>query len=154
MNLKEIKDLIKVFNNSALSKLKVEDGEFALTLEKGTVSTAPASVESPAAPVAASVAPAPQPADSPVPQEKSLPDNAIYINSPMVGTFYRSPSPDSPSFVKAGDTVSKGQTLCILEAMKIMNELDAEFDCKILDILVEDGQPVEYDMPLFLVEKR
>ena len=71
----------------------------------------------------------------------------------MVGTFYRSPSPDSPPFVNVGDTVRKGQTLCILEAMKIMNELEAEFDCKILDILVEDGQPVEYDMPLFLVEK-
>ena len=154
MNLKEIKDLIKVFNNSALSRLKVEDGEFALTLEKGGVSPAPTPAEVPAAPVATPSTPTSQSTDSPAPQEKSIPENAVYINSPMVGTFYRAPSPDSPPFVKAGDTVSKGQTLCILEAMKIMNELDAEFDCKILDILVEDGQPVEYDMPLFLVEKR
>jgi acetyl-CoA carboxylase biotin carboxyl carrier protein len=71
----------------------------------------------------------------------------------MVGTFYRAPSPDSPPFVKEGDKVSKGQTLCIIEAMKIFNEIEAEFDCKILEILVEDGQPIEYDMPLFLVEK-
>jgi acetyl-CoA carboxylase biotin carboxyl carrier protein len=75
------------------------------------------------------------------------------INSEMVGTFYMSPSPDSPAFVKVGDKVSKGQTLCILEAMKIMNEIDAEFDCKIVEILVQDGSPVEYDMPLFVVEK-
>jgi len=75
------------------------------------------------------------------------------IASPMVGTFYASPSPDAPPFVKAGDKVKKGQTLCILEAMKIMNELDAEYDCKIIDILVADGDAVEYDKPLFVVEK-
>ena len=71
----------------------------------------------------------------------------------MVGTFYASPSPESPAFVSVGDTVRKGQTLCILEAMKIMNEVEAEFDCKILEILVKDGAPVEYDMPIFVVEK-
>jgi acetyl-CoA carboxylase biotin carboxyl carrier protein len=71
----------------------------------------------------------------------------------MVGTYYASPSPDSPAFVKVGDTVKKGQPLAILEAMKIMNELEAEFDCKIIDILVTDGQAVEFDMPLFAVEK-
>ena len=151
MNLKEIKDLIKVFNGSDLSKLKVEDGDFALTLEKGgalaPVAAAPVQqVQAAPAPSAAAPAPAEQ-------AEKSVPENADHITSPMVGTFYRSPSPDSPPFVNVGDTVRKGQTLCILEAMKIMNEHEAEFDCKILDILVEDGQPVEYDMPLFLVEK-
>ena len=71
----------------------------------------------------------------------------------MVGTYYASPSPESPSFVEVGSTVKKGQTLCILEAMKIMNEVEAEFDCKILEILVKDGSPVEYDMPIFVVEK-
>ncbi len=71
----------------------------------------------------------------------------------MVGTYYASPSPESPAFVKVGDTVKKGQTLCILEAMKIMNEVEAEFDCKIVKALVEDGHPVEYDMPIFVVEK-
>ena len=71
----------------------------------------------------------------------------------MVGTYYSSPSPDSPSFCGIGDIVRKGQTLCILEAMKIMNEVEAEFDCKIIDILVQNGAPVEYDMPIFIVEK-
>jgi acetyl-CoA carboxylase biotin carboxyl carrier protein len=155
MTLKEIKDLIKVFNNSGLSKLKVEDGDFGLTLEKGgsapaATAAAPAQPQSAAAPAAS--APAPSAAPAPA-TEQDLADNAVYITSPMVGTFYRSPSPDSPPFVKVGDTVKKGQPLCILEAMKIMNELEAEFDCKILEILAEDGQPVEYDMPLFLVEK-
>jgi len=75
------------------------------------------------------------------------------ILSPMVGTFYSSPSPDSPSFAKVGDIVRKGQVIAILEAMKIMNELEAEFDCKILDVLLTNGQAVEYDMPLFIVEK-
>ncbi|BBG64840.1 biotin carboxyl carrier protein of acetyl-CoA carboxylase [Hydrogenimonas sp.] len=150
MNLKEIKDLIKVFNTSNLSRLKVQNGDFSLALEKGGEAAAPQ-----AAPVrSAAQQPAPaEPAPVQAESEKSLPDNAVYITSPMVGTFYRSPSPDSPPFVKEGDTVRKGQPLCILEAMKIMNELEAEFDCKILEILVEDGQPVEYDMPLFLVEK-
>ncbi len=150
MNLKEIKDLIKVFNNSDLSKLKVENGDFGLTLEKGGAAASATLQPAPSA----SPAPAPsQPAPSAAAEEKSIPDNAVYITSPMVGTFYRAPSPDSPPFVKVGERVSKGQPLCILEAMKIMNELEAEFDCKILEILVEDGQPVEYDMPLFLVEK-
>ncbi len=155
MNLKEIKDLIKVFNNSQLSKLKVEDGDFGLTLEKGgetvVVQSAPQPAVVQSAPQAGTPAAPAAPAGAP--QEQTPPDNAEYITSPMVGTFYRSPSPDSAPFVNAGDTVKKGQTLCILEAMKIMNELEAEFDCKILEILVEDGQPVEYDMPLFLVEK-
>lgn len=75
------------------------------------------------------------------------------IVSPMVGTYYSAPSPDSAPFVKVGDRVKKGQVIAILEAMKIMNELEAEFDCKIVSVLVSDGQAVEYDMPLFAVEK-
>ncbi len=75
------------------------------------------------------------------------------INSPMVGTYYASPSPEAGAFVKAGDMVKTGQTLCILEAMKIMNEVEAEYDFKVIEVLVKDGSPVEYDMPLFLIEK-
>lgn len=152
MNLKEIKELIKVFNTSNLSKLKVEDGDFSLALEKGGTASGDtqSAVQQPAAQTAA---PAPAPATAPAESEKSVPDNAVYITSPMVGTFYRAPSPDSPPFVKVGDTVRKGQPLCILEAMKIMNELEAEFDCKILEVLVQDGEPVEYDKPLFRVER-
>ena len=153
MNLKEIKDLIRVFNNSGLTKLKVEDGDFGLTLEKGGTTTVAAAAPAPAVQQEAAAAPAPAATAKEPAEEKGIPENAVYITSPMVGTFYRSPSPDSPPFVKKGDIVKKGQPLCILEAMKIMNELEAEFDCKILDILVEDGQPVEYDMPLFRVER-
>ena len=78
----------------------------------------------------------------------------LTINSPMVGTFYKAPSPGAPAFVKIGDSVNTGQTVGIIEAMKIMNEIEAEFDCKIIEILVEDGQPVEFDTPLFVVEKK
>jgi acetyl-CoA carboxylase biotin carboxyl carrier protein len=77
----------------------------------------------------------------------------LSIKSPMVGTFYKSPAPGAAPFAKIGDVIRKGQPVGIIEAMKIMNEIEAEFDCKILDILVDDGQPVEYDMPIFTVEK-
>lgn len=150
MNQKEIKDIIKIFNNSDLFRMKIKEGDFILELERGGASMPVAGV--PAA-VAAPVIETPAPAAQPVSTEPVSSAAGEYISSPMVGTFYRSPSPDSPVFVEVGSRVAKGQTLCILEAMKIMNELEAEYDCKILDILVEDGQPVEYDMPLFLIEK-
>lgn len=154
MDFKDIKELIRVFDKSELNKLKVKEGEFEISMQRGfegvvtTVATAPAvsSVTLPSTPVA-SVTP------TTVNVEASQSVKGDTINSPMVGTFYASPSPESPAFVKVGDTVKKGQTLCILEAMKIMNEVEAEFDCKILDILVKDGSPVEYDMPIFVVEK-
>ena len=151
MNLEEIKELIRVFGRSKLGKLKVKDGEFEVAMQKEgsevVVNTAPAT-QSVAAPVA-EVPAQPAPAAISVTEELS----GEFITSPMVGTFYASPSPDSPPFVKAGDSVRKGQTLCILEAMKIMNELEAEYDCKILEVLVQDGQPIEYDTPLFKIEK-
>lgn len=95
---------------------------------------------------------------SPIPAiEVQKPENknskAIEITSPMVGTYYRSPSPESSPYVEIGTTVAQGQTLCIIEAMKLMNEIEAEYPCKIVEILVEDSQPVEYNQPLFRVEK-
>jgi len=151
MKLEEIKELIRVFGRSKLGKLKVKDGEFEIAMQREgsevVVSSAPA-VAAPA-PVAATAAPAESAAVESAEKELS----GDIITSPMVGTFYASPSPDSPPFVKEGDTVRKGQTLCILEAMKIMNEVEAEFDCKILEVLVQDGQPIEYDTALFRVEK-
>ena len=153
MDFKDIKELIRVFDKSELNKLKVKEGEFEISMQRGfeggvtTVTTS--------APVAqATFAPAPVVASAPVAVEAvSAPKSGEVINSPMVGTYYSSPSPESPSFVEVGSTVKKGQTLCILEAMSIMNEVEAEFDCKILEILVKDGSPVEYDMPIFVVEK-
>jgi len=153
MNLEEVKELIRVFGRSKLGELSLKDGEFEISMVKeseGVVATTAPVVQ--AAPVA--VESTPQIAATPVASEASAETaSGEFIASPMVGTFYEAPSPDSPAFVKVGDTVSKGQTLCILEAMKIMNELEAEYDCKILEVLVKDGQPVEYDMPLFRVEK-
>ncbi|WP_375725201.1 acetyl-CoA carboxylase biotin carboxyl carrier protein [Arcobacter sp. KX21116] len=152
MEFKDIKELIRVFDKSDLNKLKIKDGEFEISMQTGfdggsiVTTTAPAVQAAPApAPVAA--------ASTSVTNETAAPITGDTINSPMIGTFYASPSPESAAFVKVGDTVKAGQTLCILEAMKIMNEVEAEFDCKIVKVLVEDSNPVEYDMPLFVVEK-
>ncbi len=151
MKHNEIKELISIFDESDLTKLKINDKEFSITLEKGTLVTA-ASAPAPAA--APAVEPA-QPAASvnTTASEAVSESNAVTIDSPMVGTFYVAPSPGAPAFVKTGDKVSKGQTIGIVEAMKIMNEIEAEFDCVIKKRLVEDGQPVEYGTPLFEVEK-
>ena len=152
MDFKDIKELIRVFDKSELNKLKVKEGEFEISMQRGfeggvttvTTSAPVAQVASIAAPVVTSTS---------VVEAVSVAKSGEVINSPMVGTYYSSPSPESPSFVEVGSTVKKGQTLCILEAMKIMNEVEAEYDCKIIEILVKDGSPVEYDMPIFVVEK-
>ncbi|MEJ2468367.1 MAG: acetyl-CoA carboxylase biotin carboxyl carrier protein, partial [Campylobacterales bacterium] len=142
MDMRQIKALMQEFDESGLSRLKISKEGFEMELEKavGTVAV-------PAAPVAVpAAAPAPAAAaEAPAPAAPAVEGDGIL--SPMVGTFYAAPSPDSAPFVKVGDTVKKGQVIAILEAMKIMNELEAEFDCKILDVLVSDGQAVEYDMP-------
>ena len=152
MDFKDIKELIRVFDKSELNKLKVKEGEFEISMQRGFESgVTTVTTSAPVAQVATASA-------APVAVSAPVADTVVRaagetINSPMVGTYYSSPSPESPSFVKVGGTVKKGQTLCILEAMKIMNEVEAEFDCKIIEILVKDGDPVEYDMPIFVVEK-
>ena len=153
MKLDEIKELARIFGKSKLDKMKIKMKDFELEMEKGGEAPA-APVATPAPASVAAPAPATPVAATPTAQPEAEPKiQGDVIASPMVGTFYASPSPDAPPFVKAGDKVKKGQTLCILEAMKIMNELDAEYDCKIIDILVADGDAVEYDKPLFVVEK-
>ncbi|NPA11865.1 MAG: acetyl-CoA carboxylase biotin carboxyl carrier protein [Epsilonproteobacteria bacterium] len=152
MNLQELKELIQIFDESNTNILEFETDEFRVYLDKSAQALAPVSAPAPAA------APAVQNAQSePVVQHiEGKVDCEVegeIISSPMVGTFYQAPSPDSPPFVRVGDKVKKGQTLCIIEAMKIFNEIEAEFDCEILDILVEDGQPVEFDTPLFRVKR-
>ena len=153
MDFKEIRELIRVFDKSELNKLKVKEGEFEISMQRGFESGVTTVTTS--APVAqvSSVSTAPIAVSAPVVDAVSSVSSGETVNSPMVGTYYSSPSPESPSFVKVGGTIKKGQTLCILEAMKIMNEVEAEFDCKIIEILVKDGDPVEYDMPIFVVEK-
>jgi acetyl-CoA carboxylase biotin carboxyl carrier protein len=149
MKFNDIKELIEIFNNSNLTKLNIEEDKFKIELDK-TASTVVA-----AAPVAttAPVAPVAVPAETPVAESAPAKKEGEEITSPMVGTFYEAPSPDSPAYAKVGTKIKKGDTLCILEAMKIMNELEAEFDCEIIEILVNDGQAIEYDTPLFLVKR-
>lgn len=147
MDMKQIKSLLQDFDASGLSKLKITQEAFSIELEKNTGTVmVPMAAPQVAAPVAAAAAPASASTEAP-----ALIGDAIL--SPMVGTFYSAPSPDSAPFVKVGDRVKKGQVIAVLEAMKIMNELEAEFDCKIISVLVSDAQAVEYDMPLFAVEK-
>ena len=151
MDMKQIKALLQEFDASTLSKLKITQDAFSIELEKNIgVVAAPVM----AAPVAVAAAPAASAA--PLAQEAAPTAPVVsgdMIVSPMVGTFYAAPSPDSAPFVKVGDRVKKGQVIAVLEAMKIMNELEAEFDCEILSVLVSDAQAVEYDMPLFAVKK-
>ncbi len=150
MDTKQIKSLMREFDDSGLSRIKITKENFSIELEKATnLVAAPAAAAVAAAPAQASAPAAAPTAQAPAPAE--ITGDAIL--SPMVGTFYASPSPDSPPFVKVGDVIKKGQVVAILEAMKIMNELEADFDCKILEVLATNGQAVEYDMPLFIVEK-
>jgi len=142
MDTEQIRDLLSDFDNSSLVKLKIKKEDFSIELEKSV---------SPAVAVATPVSVASLPIAGK--KEPEIDADALSIVSPMVGTFYSAPSPDSPDFVKIGDEVRKGQTVAIIEAMKIMNDVEAEFDCKIVDILVKNGQVVEYEMPLFIVEK-
>jgi acetyl-CoA carboxylase biotin carboxyl carrier protein len=156
MDKNEIRELIRIFDKSDITKLKIKEGDFSIELQKGFEGGVTYTTAAPA-PImqAPSVAPAVAAPVAHVGGEASI--NAapagLSIKSPMVGTFYKSPAPGAAPFAKVGDIIRKGQPVGIIEAMKIMNEIEAEFDCKILNILVEDGQPVEYDMPIFTVEK-
>jgi len=166
MNYKEISDLIKLVNKSDLSEFKLRDKDFELSIRtsafKGkntqVVQTNPAPMMhvAAAAPVAAPVAPAPvaeAPATTPTaPAAAESTEGLLEVKSPIVGTFYRSSSPDKPVYVKVGDTIEKGQTVCIVEAMKLFNEIESEVSGTIVKVMVEDAAPVEYDQVLFLVD--
>ena len=158
MDKNEIRELIRIFDKSEISKLKIKDGEFSIEMQKVLEGNVAYQVAAPTAVQASVPAPVSAPVATPAaaPAAPSLATNAnsdTNIKSPMVGTFYRSPAPGAAPFANIGDVIRKGKTIGIIEAMKIMNEIEAEFDCKIVKILVEDGQPVEFDMPIFAVEK-
>ncbi len=152
MDLKDIKELMRSFDKSSLGKLKLKDGDFEITFQKGIEVQNVAQVQQ--AKEVIQNQPESKIADisvsEPSQQNKS---DSLYIKSPMVGTFYQAPSPGAAPFVQVGDSVKKGDTVAIIEAMKIMNEIESEFNCKILEILVSDGEPVEFDQPIFRVEK-
>ena len=164
MNFKEVQELINLINNSNLTEFKMEDGNFKISIrtekyhESKTIVAAPQPVTVAASAPAASPAPVvvrEQTASAPTPlANESTPSSSAYleIKSPIVGTFYRSPGPDKPPFIKVGDVVEQGQVVCIVEAMKLFNEIESEVSGKIVKVLADDASPVEYDQPLFLVE--
>ncbi|SEC49631.1 biotin carboxyl carrier protein [Pseudomonas mohnii] len=152
MDIRKVKKLIELLEESGIDELEIKEGEESVRISRHSKTPAqqyyaPAPMHAPAAaPVAAAPAAA---AASAAPAAPAL--NGTVARSPMVGTFYRKSSPTSPSFVEVGQTVKKGDTLCIVEAMKMMNHIEAETSGVIESILVEDGQPVEYDQPLFTI---
>ncbi len=160
MDLRKIKKLIELLEESQLAEIEIHEGEESVRLTRQHASPAGAQTFAlpPQAPQAApgSTAAVPQPASA-APQaedkgEESLPEGEV-VRSPMVGTFYNSPSPEADAFVKVGSSVSTGDTLCLVEAMKMFNQIEAEFSGKVMAVLVEDGQPVEFDQPLFVIKK-
>ena len=151
MDIRKVKKLIELLEESGIDELEIKEGEESVRISRHSKTPtqqyyAPAPMQAPApAPAAAPVAAA-------APAAPAAPVlNGTVARSPMVGTFYRKSSPSSPSFVEVGQTVKKGDTLCIVEAMKMMNHIEAETSGVIESILVEDGQPVEYDQPLFTI---
>lgn len=162
MNLTEIQELIKFVSKSGVTEVEIEKKEFKIIIKadkKSAVQQAiqvamPAVQALPVAQVAAAPVAAPAPAApaaaAPAPAAEN--SNLITIKSPMIGTFYRSSAPDKPSFVNVGDDVKAGKVICIIEAMKLFNEIESEVSGKIVKVLVDDASPVEYDQPLFLVE--
>ena len=151
MDLSKLKTLIELVSESNVSELEITEAEGKIRIVKGGVAAAapaPAYIHPVAAP-AASPAPAaaPAPQDAPPPQE-----SGFVVKAPMVGTFYRASSPGASPFVEVGQSVKEGDTLCIIEAMKILNEIECETSGTVTKILVENGQPVEYGQPLFVIE--
>jgi acetyl-CoA carboxylase biotin carboxyl carrier protein len=146
--LKEIRKLVRLLESSEISEIEISDKDRKIRLVKPSVNNGQ--------PVAASI-PAPVSVPTPAPAEEAAPvpaagKNLKIVKSPMVGTFYAAPSPDSEPYVQVGDYVRKGQVLCIIEAMKLMNELESDYEGRIVEIHVENAQPVEFDHPLFTIE--
>ncbi|MGS2741341.1 acetyl-CoA carboxylase biotin carboxyl carrier protein [Sinomicrobium sp. M5D2P17] len=160
MDLKEIQNLIKFVAKSGASEVKLEMDDVKITIKTGTEGSSSETTYIQHVPVAPTVPqqPAQQQAQeqtAPVKPAESVPaenDKYITIKSPIIGTFYRKPSPDKPSFVEVGSTIKQGDVLCVIEAMKLFNEIESEVSGKIVKMLVEDSSPVEFDQPLFLVD--
>ena len=160
MDIKEIQSLIKFVAKSGASEVKLETEDIKITIrtgapdsgsEKTYVQQIP--MQSPPPPQVPATAATPEPAAK-EPGTKAESDTSKYITikSPIIGTFYRKPSPEKPSFVEVGDTISKGDVLCVIEAMKLFNDIESEVSGKVVKVLVEDSSPVEFDQPLFLID--
>jgi len=161
MNLSQIQELIKFVSKSGVSEVAIEQKDFKITIKaqendkkakiQEVIQVAVPQQTLAAAPVAAPVAVPAAPAVA-APKNEELGGNTIEIKSPMIGTFYRSSSPDKPAFIEVGTVIKPGDTVCIIEAMKLFNEIESEISGKVVKVLVNDSTPVEYDQPLFLVE--
>jgi acetyl-CoA carboxylase biotin carboxyl carrier protein len=160
MDIKEIQSLIRFVAKSGASEVKLETEDIKITIKTGPTGTSPEATIVQQIPMAQPMtAPVMQTAPSEAPAAPQKPaDEAdedskyIAIKSPIIGTFYRKPSPDKPAFVEVGDTIAKGDVLCVIEAMKLFNDIESEVSGKIVKVLVEDSSPVEFDQPLFLVD--
>lgn len=163
MEYKQIQELVKMINKSSISELTIKDGDFEITIKQESslganpvYATAPLAVAAPVSmPVAASAPQQAAPsveAPAPTSSTSASSDKLHTIKSPMIGTFYRSPSPDKPTFVNVGDEIKPGQTICIIEAMKLFNEIESEVSGKVVKVLVDDSSPIEYDQPMFMIE--
>jgi acetyl-CoA carboxylase biotin carboxyl carrier protein len=159
MEFKQIQELIKAINKSSISELSIQDGEFQITIKQAGPATETQYV-SYQQPMQQPMMMQPQPQFQQAPVQSAPAattadagtGKGTPVKSPMIGTFYRSSSPDKPSFVNVGDEIKPGQVLCIIEAMKLFNEIESEVSGRIVKVLVDDASPVEYDQPLFLVE--
>lgn len=159
-NIDEINQLLQAVNHSNVNELKLEKGDFKITIKQGpaipmmSMSPMPMPV-APAMPVSPAIPSAPPATTAEIPNTKEIAsDNLITIKSPMIGTFYRSSGPDKPPFISVGDDIKIGQVLCIVEAMKLFNEIESEVSGTIVKVLADDSSPVEYDQPLFLVQPK
>jgi len=153
MDIKQIQDLIRFVSKSGVNEVSIEQTDFKITIKTNQAPTI-VNATIPTAPVAQPVVPVttvhtPAVTEAPAAADVS---NYITIKSPMIGTFYRTPSPDKPNFVSVGDEIQAGSVLCIIEAMKLFNEIESEVSGRIVKVLVDNSSPVEYDQPLFLVE--
>ncbi|MNU20287.1 Biotin carboxyl carrier protein of acetyl-CoA carboxylase [compost metagenome] len=159
MEYKQIQELLKAVNKSNISELSIKDGDFEITIKQATAEAPITAIpvaqyqQMPqVAPVAAAPVAAPAPAAPAAPVAEAPAAGGKVIKSPMIGTFYRSSSPDKPPFVGVGDEIKAGDVVCIVEAMKLFNEIESDLGGRIVKVLVDDGTPVEYDQPLFIVE--
>ena len=162
MNIKEIQDLIKFVAKSGVNEVEIEQKDFKIIIKSEDKVEKEQIIVQASAPVAAAPAPVALPAAATAPSAPAAPaapaasededSKYVTIPSPMIGTFYRSSGPDKDAFVNVGDTIGLGDTVCIIEAMKLFNEIEAEVTGKIVKVLVDDATPVEYDQPLFLVD--
>lgn len=160
MDLKEIQNLIKFVSNSGVAEVKLETGDVKITIRTTLEGNSQDITYVQQAPMqqaiqqAAPVVPAAIATAAAAPVETAVEDNSKYITikSPMIGTLYRKPAPDKPMFVEVGSTINKGDVVCVVEAMKLFNEIESEISGKIVKVLVDDSSPVEFDQPLFLVD--